>query len=133
MRFDKIILSVGHGGFVWGKYLTAGKRSPSIEKGAGFFEGNLTRQIANLIEKEFGKKRVLDLMAGCAVNVSLKSKAEAINMLSKGLNVASIELHTNAVDEDGDGVNEWDSVNGARAFFHPNSRGGAVMASAFFS
>jgi hypothetical protein len=125
------LLDPGHGGMVFGEYLTPGKRSPGVPPGV--FEGKFNRRVCQLIQAEYetavrnnpekseDTHRILTLTPG-PINVPLLRKKgqggqcriEFINDICrrfKGEHVALISIHANASPRSG-----WSSANGHRVF-----------------
>lgn len=109
MKINRVILDPGHGGMAFGRYMTAGKRSPEIGHGVGIYEGVFNRNVCKLLERWFFAAHidVVTTVPG-PIQVSLNDRLKFINTLCKGRDdTIVLSIHANAMDGGWGGANGW--------------------------
>ena len=111
----KWIIDCGHGGMAFGKYVTAGKRSPEIPP--GIYEGEFNRQMAEAISLYLDDESLI-LTPG-PINVSLSARVKMVNKIisdNEGERIALVSVHANAFGR----TPRWHTANGYAVFTKRN-------------
>lgn len=117
------LLDNGHGGMVSDKYLTHGKRSPSVPP--GIYEGEFTRDIVKRLVGMCQRARIdcVDV-APVPDNVSLGARVRLANRIHRDRGPCIyLSIHANAC-----GAGGWSSANGISTFHHRGSKTGKALA-----
>ena len=110
----KWIIDTGHGGMLWGCYLTKGKRSPGklTVDDPGVFEGEFNRNMATSIMLGMSDARIIP--GRC--DASIRTRIKAINQVCAQYDdVALVSIHANA-SRSILGRPKWTDAEGFRVF-----------------
>lgn len=105
----KFLIDAGHGGMLFGRYMTAGKRSPSVPP--GIYEGEFNRIVA--AQLTYYMYDAIAINPG-PIDIPLRARVNTINKIVASLDddVVSVSIHANAAGRAG-----WSSASGFRVFY----------------
>lgn len=112
----KLIIDAGHGGMLFGEYLTPGKRSPGKEHHCdpGIFEGETNRDIARHL---FERNRFAEMLTPGPIDIPIGKRVKAINAVADSRTLL-VSIHCNAPKGSG-----WSKSRGHTVFHSRNASG----------
>jgi N-acetylmuramoyl-L-alanine amidase len=113
----KYLFLAGHGGEIFGEYLTADKRSPEVPP--GIFEGVYNREICSLVVPALNGSGIeAEFINPGPYNIPQTERVKLVNDIHKrtGDQCILVVLHCNAARGSG-----WSDANGFRVFVSRNA------------